>query len=253
MASSNTTLVFKLKRALVDYLLRPAFELAGSDHFSDVTLGGLGSKLYPYLDFEHGVFVELGAHDGLHISNTYYLERIRGWTGVLIEPIPRLYGRAVKNRPKCQVFNCACVAPDYPTDTITMIDANFNSIIKGSLPQHDAEKAYRQQQTGDTQETRIEIYEMQTLTEVTVPARMLTSVLDESGFKEIDFLSLDVEGHEPSVLRGLDFEKYRPKYMLIESFEKDGVNTRVEVDEIVLPYYESIAQLSAQDVLYKRK
>ena len=37
-----------------------------------------------------GVFVEAGANDGYAQSNTYYFERMRGWSGVLIEPVPEL-------------------------------------------------------------------------------------------------------------------------------------------------------------------
>jgi hypothetical protein len=75
----------------------------------------------------------------------------------------------------------------------------------------------------------------------------LTSILDEYGVEEIDFFSLDVEGFELSVLQGLDFNKYRPKYMLIEtSFKKD-------VDDYLKDYYIEVEQLTVHDYLYQRK
>ena len=50
-----------------------------------------------------GIFVEAGAFDGYGGSNTYWFERFRGWTGVLIEPTPELAARARKGRPRSQV------------------------------------------------------------------------------------------------------------------------------------------------------
>ena len=47
----------------------------------------------------------------------------------------------------------------------------------------------------------------------------LDSVLQAAGVSHIDFLSLDVEGHEIEVMRGLDFARYKPDLILIE----DGV------------------------------
>jgi len=39
--------------------------------------------------------------------------------------------------------------------------------------------------------------------------------------KTIDFLSLDTEGYELNILKGLSLDKYRPRYMLIEIYNKD--------------------------------
>ena len=52
-------------------------------------------------------------------------------------------------------------------------------------------------------------------------ARTLTSILDECKVDRIDFFSLDVEGYELNVLKGLDMKKYRPFFILIEIYEKD--------------------------------
>jgi len=56
---------------------------------------------------------------------------------------------------------------------------------------------------------------------VSVKARTLQSIIDESGFNKIDFLSLDVEGYELEVLKGIDLTKKQISFMLIEIYEKD--------------------------------
>ena len=63
---------------------------------------------------DRGYFVEAGANDGHLQSNTYYFERFKGWTGVLIEPIPELYNRCVRERPRSRVLNYALVPDGYP-------------------------------------------------------------------------------------------------------------------------------------------
>jgi len=78
-----------------------------------------------------------------------------------------------------------------------------------------------------------------------VPARPLTSILDECQVSRIDLLSLDVEGYEAEVLAGLDLNRYQPRYMLIE------VRDRAAVEALILPRYERVEQMSALDVLYR--
>ena len=59
-----------------------------------------------------------------------------------------------------------------------------------------------------------------------------------------DFLSLDVEGFELGVLKGIDFDSHRPTFMLIEARYRD------EIDSFLKPLYKPVAQLSHHDVLY---
>jgi len=51
----------------------------------------------------------------------------------------------------------------------------------------------------------------------------LESILDSVNASTIDFLSLDTEGYEYDILCGLNLNKYRPKYMLIEVYSSDYI------------------------------
>lgn len=62
-------------------------------------------------------------------------------------------------------------------------------------------------------------------------------------------MSLDVEGYEISVLKGLDFNKYRPDYILMEFFLDE--TKKEEVERYLSDYYVFCAQLSRRDYLYK--
>lgn len=60
----------------------------------------LDKKLEHHIDFDNGIFVEVGANDGQTQSNTAYFARHRGWRGLLIEPIPELAARCRVARPE---------------------------------------------------------------------------------------------------------------------------------------------------------
>ena len=53
--------------------------------------------LYHYQDTP-GFFVEFGGLDGIDTSNTYLLEKDHGWTGIIVEPLPRFKDDLITNR-----------------------------------------------------------------------------------------------------------------------------------------------------------
>ena len=217
---------------------RKTFEAIGSDRYSRPSLYEMDRKLEKYLTHRQGFFIEAGANNGFSQSNTYYLEQLRGWRGILVEGIPELYEQCVLERPRSQVFNCALVDNEF-TDRITMKYANLMSIVEGALKSKDADREHIS--IGQKVQQNLETYEIQ------VPARTLTSILDECKVEEIDLFSLDVEGFELNVLKGLDFNKYRPNYMLIEARFKE------EIDEYISDLYIQVDRFSYHDFLYQRR
>jgi FkbM family methyltransferase len=203
-------------------------------------LDGLDVRLAEHLKFRGGLFVEAGANDGISQSNTAYYERYLGWRGILIEPIPTLAAQCKRNRPRAIVEQCALVPFEYDGSTIEMIYCNLMSLVRGARGTGDRDDAHivagcRHLSEGDAPYC------------VTVPARTLTSVLDSLRVPKLDFLSLDVEGYEGQVLRGLDFDRYTPKYILVEA------NDPEDVENGLGDRYDLIAQLSHHDRLYRAR
>jgi FkbM family methyltransferase len=221
---------------------RRAAEARGDDALSHPALFGIDRKLDRHLDLNEGFFVEAGANDGFDQSNTYWFERFRGWRGVLVEPIPELWREAVVERPGARVFNCALVPFDHGDEPVTMRYGGLMSIVAGTRGSEAAENEYL---------TPAVALGMESTYEVKVPSRTLSSILDEVGAPEIDLLSLDVEGYEPAVLRGLDLERHAPRFIAVEIQEMGA--GQAPIDAILGGLYEVVEQLSPMDVLYRRR
>jgi FkbM family methyltransferase len=200
------------------------FERFGVRRYSRPALSGIDTRLAELLG-AGGVFVEAGANDGYRQSNTYYLERWHGWTGVLIEPIPELH-RLCAFRRRSAAFNCALV--ETPRDRVTLTYSDLGSHLgaPGGEASWGWERPY----------------------EVSVPGRTLSSVLDEAGVDTIDLLSLDLEGHEVSALRGLDLDRHAPRYLLVESHEHDAD----KFDLVLRGRYVLDRWLTPRDALFRR-
>lgn len=211
---------------------RRGFEALGSRRYSRPEVAGL----MRYLDFDDGYFIEAGANDGFRQSNTYYLERFRGWRGVLIEPIPELYERCVLQRPRARCFNCALVEPEAAGTTAVM---RFGDLMSHRVSPDDGSPDLEGANWGWSRAY-----------DVAVPTKTLSQVLDDAPAPRWDFLSLDLEGHERSALGGLDLERHGPLYILVEA---DPPATRLPPLQRVLGgRYELVEQLGSRDFLFRR-
>jgi len=239
--SPRVRLEFLRRRAQLGRIRRRFFERLGSDRYSHPALFELDRKLEPYLPYEKGFFVEAGANDGYVQSNTYYLERFKRWSGVLVEPIPELYRECLIERPGSLVFNFALVPADYPDATVPMRYGGLMSLVEGA---RGSSRADEEHVLAGTRLGWDRTYS------IAVPARTLSSILDEVGAPEVDLLSLDVEGYEAQALLGLDFTRHVPRYVLVEI--QGEQERQLAVEAVLGDRYEAVEQLSPYDVLYRR-
>jgi FkbM family methyltransferase len=171
----------------------------------------LDRKIEKYLNYDNGYYVELGANDGQLSSNTLYYERHKNWRGVLVEPAPNLFLQCRRNRSDKNHIACAaCVAFDYKEEFVKLLYSDSMSVslgVESDIADRVAHAELGRQflRSGETVFTFGAI------------ARTLNSILrDAKAPHTIDFLSLDVEGSELDVLKGVDHDDFEFRYMLIE-------------------------------------
>jgi|688.fasta_scaffold390871_2 FkbM family methyltransferase len=174
--------------------------------------GNIDHKLESLLPHTNGFYVELGANDGALASNSFFFEIKKNWRGVLIEPAPNLYLSCKKRRGKNNIIFCnACVSFDYKHEFVRMKYSDAMTIsdnLKLDIGNHDS----------FITEAEKHLLEGESNFVFGAKSATLNSLLLKSSAPNlIDFLSLDVEGAELEVLKGLDFTKFQFKYMVIES------------------------------------
>ncbi len=169
----------------------------------------LDQQLEKYLNFCNGFFIELGAYDGVTQSNTLFYEKNKGWKGILIEPSKSIFKKCKSNRSMRNFFyNCACVSFNYKK---THVELQFSG-LKTYSPKYLGKKRTKEYIS------QPELHWGEKSFLYKVKARTLNSILDQSRApSEIDFLSIDTEGAEFEVIKGVNFKKYRFKYILVES------------------------------------
>lgn len=175
-------------------------------------LYGIDEQLVGIIGKENGYFIELGANNGISQSNSLLLETNHGWKGILIEPFDSVFRELSHNRNSRRncLVRAACVSDHYRSPNVTMTYLNLMSVAHGlenDLPDREIHLSEGQKFLKGSDRRRREL----------VPARTLTSVLEECNAPEIiDLLSLDVEGSELEVLKGIDFERWEIRWILVE-------------------------------------
>jgi FkbM family methyltransferase len=165
-------------------------------------------------DRERGFFVEAGAYDGYTFSVSYLFEGA-GWNGVLVEALADRAAECTQRRTSSRVVNAALSSPGAPPTARFARDGEieWNSALATD------------NQPGDT-----------------VELTTLDAVL-EGHTGPIDFVVLDLEGHELAALEGFDLERWRPTALLIEVNEPGRApNLRDHVEKRGYIYIASLDQ-----------
>jgi FkbM family methyltransferase len=151
-----------------------------------------------FRDQSNGFFIDVGANDPVDCSITKHFYDV-GWSGINIEPAPAPFARIAKERKRDINLNVGC---SNRPGSMTLYAARGAT----GLSTFTAEEAAIHEKKG---------FEFEA---ITTSVRTLASICDEHvKNRSIDFLSIDVEGHEREVLEGADFRRFRPRVVVIEA------------------------------------
>jgi FkbM family methyltransferase len=236
-------LVKKIMKELVPPLFWGIGRIIKNKTSKYYSLNGLDKKIEKYLPFSDGFYVELGANDGLDQSNTLYFERHKNWRGVLVEPTPHNYLKCLANRSnENHIFCNACVSFEYTDYFVEIAFSNLMSSpigLESDVPDPISHAESGKQFLEFTDEVFVFGSVAKTLTDLLFAAKAPHT---------IDFLSLDVEGAEIEVLKGIDHSTYRFKYMCIECRDIAKLTSYLESFG-----YELEEKLSVHDYLFADK
>ena len=179
---STFLLLYPFSYLKLKYKIFLDFSISNSQIFQDIIV------LYFTKYKKAGYFIEVGAGDGYHLSNTYLLEKFYKWDGLLIEPSKNLYDDQKKFR-SCKKINAAV----YKKDT-TKFYYEREDPYSGSISN---ELEYKKKH-------KIRFLKMSTIFKL------------KKIKQKIDYLSIDIEGNELDVLTTIDFKTHRVKFISIE-------------------------------------
>jgi FkbM family methyltransferase len=146
-----------------------------------------------------GLYVDVGAHHPIHSSVTRYFYGL-GWRGVNVEPIASLHALHRAERPGDVSLN---VGLSNRPGKLEFWEGKGNAAGLSTFSEAEVDKHRR---AGFDFVRRA------------VPVTTLASLCEQHvGTRTIDFLSIDVEGHELEVLQGADFQRFRPRVVVIEA------------------------------------
>ncbi len=145
----------------------------------------------------NGIYIEMGALDGVLYSNTKMYQEFFDWRGILIEPHPIKFKDLCVNRPNNFLFND--LVSNSTEELKFRYFVNTHAAVSGvetTLSQHHFDEYFENAVRGDK-------YLPQS--SVMIKPKSLTEIIKCTNISHIDLFSLDVEGHEYEVLSSWDF------------------------------------------------
>lgn len=181
-----------------------------------------------------GFFLDIGAHDGITYSNTAHLESV-GWNGLAVEPNPDVFSKLIRNR-KCHNFN-GCITSKSGNVNFRKI-SGYSEMLSGIVETYDIRHISRiNREIGDKGGSYIDI---------SVPCLNFKDLVSKFSIKEINFLSIDVEGSELEILHNIDFNFLKIDVVAVENNYGDS-----RIPSLLKDFgYQSVARIG--DEIYQR-
>lgn len=193
---------------------------------------------------KNGIYVDLGAYDGVESSNTLFFEESLGWSGICVEPLSDVFKKLQKNR------DCICINKCAADFNGTLKFMHVNPDICPPSPREKGRTSNYEKMSG-----LVKYYSSEHI-------KIIDNIINKYGgtknifececidinniFKllnssKIDLLSMDTEGSELSILKHIDFSLYCIDIIVIEVLYSQSD---------ILDYMDSINYMKIAEVGY---
>jgi len=159
----------------------------------------------------NGFYVDVGCQNPISNNNTYLLHKNKNWKGINIDLDPE----------NIKLFNIS--RPN---------DININEVLSSSVKEMNLYFYHKKsaintisKEIADRQNAKVkEIKKISTTT--------LDLILEKNNVQKINYLSIDVEGHEFDVLSGFSIQKYNPDIVSIEYLNINSIKFEFHYNNI---------------------
>ncbi|HQQ96779.1 MAG TPA: FkbM family methyltransferase [Cyclobacteriaceae bacterium] len=152
-----------------------------------------------------GVFLDIGANDGVTYSNTYLMEKLYGWTGVCVEPLPRAFEKLSASR-NCKLDQCA-IGSKSRVDVFLEIDG-YSEMLSGIKRNYDKKHL-------DRIENEIGRHGGNSR-EISVRTKGIDDLLRDHELTSINYCNIDTEGSEFEILMAFPFSRCNVDVITVE-------------------------------------
>jgi FkbM family methyltransferase len=170
--------------------------------------------LFSVLKISKISYLDVGAHHPSYLSNTYLFYK-NGGSGVCVEPDPSLFAEFGKKRPRDINLNCGVGVVPGEDNFYVMSTSTLNTFSKDDAERCQAEGKHRIIKT------------------MKLKLENINEIIQRHFEKTPNFVSLDVEGLDYSILKNFDFKKYRPEVFCLETLSYTTDNTERKLTEII--------------------
>lgn len=162
----------------------------------------MGQDFYLYTQHfsrlgRRGVYLDVATNDPIGMSNTYFMERCLGWKGLCVEAHPQYLGAIHRWR------NCALVPTCVSDRNGRKVEFALDRGLSGVMETNKNKERWKRLGT--------------TVMTIDMVCSTMKVEMERYEVQVVDYLSLDVEGHELSVLKGIDWDNVRINVMTVEA------------------------------------
>ncbi len=157
----------------------------------------------------NGVFVDIGAHDGITFSNSYFFEKEKNWKGICVEPIPEIFDKLNKHR-NCIKIN-GCISNKVGSEKFLRVRGKFvdTEMLSGLVEDYDNRHLERidreiKEYGGSKEEIEVTCYD-------------INNILKKNELNQVDFFTIDTEGNELKILKTIDFDQFDFDVFIVEN------------------------------------